>query len=238
MKKNIGIATIAWARNEEEENTLRSSLMQLAALNIPVYITDGGSSENFLSFLRGLAGFTVFHARSLWPQAKTSITEAYKSGAEFIFYTEPDKEEFFSQHLQSMFEAINVEDKTGIVLVSRSKKGFDSFPFFQQMTETTINRCCAEIIGREADYCYGPFLLSSQLLPYLELLNENCGWGWRPFAFAIAHRLGLKVESYQGDFMCPADQRQDNQQERIYRMKQLAQNINGIVEATAINVQR
>lgn len=235
MKKTeLCIATISWARNEEEENTIRASLEQLAALALPVYITDGGSSENFLCFLRSLPGFTVLQAKGLWPQARTSITKAHQSRAKFIFYCEPDKQQFFSHHLQPMLETINPEEKTGVVLASRSAKGFKSFPWFQQMTEATINRCCAEIIGKEMDYCYGPFLLNSQLLPFLNALTDDCGWGWRPFVFAMAHRLGLKVESYQGDFVCPPGQREDDAQERIYRMKQLTQNINGLVEAFSI----
>jgi len=233
---DVCIATVSWARNPEEEKILRASLEQLALLALPVYITDGGSSESFLRFLKGLPRFRILQAKGLWPQARTSIREAQRDGAEFIFYTEPDKQEFFSYHLQKMLETVTTEEKTGVVLASRSAKGLDSFPLFQQMTETTINRCCAEIIGKEVDYCYGPFLFNSQLLPFLQALTDHSGWGWRPFVFAIAHRLGLSVESYQGDFTCPSDQRQDNAQERIYRMKQLTQNINGIIEAAAINL--
>lgn len=238
QKTELSIATISLARNDDEEKLLRASLKQLAELNIPVYITDGGSSESFLEFLHSIPHFIVMKAKGLWPQAKKSMIEAHKEGPKFIFYTEPDKQEFFTHHLQTMLETIAVNENAGVVLASRSKKSFSGFPFFQQMTETTINNCCKEIIKMETDYCYGPFLFNSQLVPYMQSLDENCGWGWRPFLFAVAHRLGFAIENYEGDFNCPPEQRQDDAKERIYRMKQLAQNINGLVLATAVDLNK
>lgn len=237
MKINeLCIATISLARNKEEEKLLSSSLQQLATLNVPVYITDGGSSENFIEFLHSIPHFKIFKAKGLWPQAKMSIAQAAKSGARFVFYTEPDKLEFFTKHLMKMLERIHVDEQTGVILASRSGKSFSTFPSFQQMTETTINNCCKEVIGKEMDYCYGPFLFHTQLIPLLEKLDDNIGWGWRPFSFAIAHRLGLKVANFENDFICPSDQCEDDAAERIYRMKQLTQNINGIIAAATIDL--
>jgi hypothetical protein len=229
------IATISLARNKEEEKLLLTSLEQLAALEIPVYITDGGSSNNFIHPLQSIPHFKIFKAKGLWPQAKMSITEAAKSGAKFIFYTEPDKQEFFSKHLKKMLKQISVDEKTGVILASRFANGFSTFPPFQQMTEATINNCCKEIIGKEIDYCYGPFLFNSQLIPVLESLDDNIGWGWRPFVFAVAHSMGLNVTNFKGDFFCPYEQRKDDAAERIYRMKQLTQNINGLIKASTID---
>jgi hypothetical protein len=237
MKTNgLIVATISWARNEEEEKTLRTSLQQLAELDIRVCITDGGSTDSFLKFLHSIPHFIVRQAHGLWPQARLSIATAMENGAKHIFYTEPDKLQFFSNHLKQMLDAIEIEE-TGVVVASRSPKGFSSFPEFQQMTETTINNCCKEVIGKEMDYCYGPFLFNSNLVLNLKVLDDNIGWGWRPFVFAIAHRLGLPVKNYDGDFTCPPDQREDDKAERIYRMKQLTQNINGLAQAAAIELQ-
>jgi hypothetical protein len=236
MKRNkVCVATISWARNDEEEKILRVSLTQLASLSIPVYITDGGSSESFKKFLRNELHFHVFEAKGLWSQAKKSITEAKKAGSKFIFYTEPDKQAFFSTHASSVLNEY-LEDNTGVVIASRSPNGFSTFPSFQQMTETTINHCCAEIIGKEIDYCYGPFLFNAQLVEHLERLDADCGWGWRPFLFTIAHRLGFTIKVHENDFNCPPDQREDDAKERIYRMKQLTQNIDGLIKAVSIEL--
>src|SRR5690349_19861581 len=104
MKTNdLFIATISLARSEDEEKLLRTSLKQLAELGIPVCITDGGSTESFVEFLQSIPHFVVKQAKGLWPQAKLSITTAIESGAKYVFYTEPDKLEFFSNHLKQMF---------------------------------------------------------------------------------------------------------------------------------------
>lgn len=233
---DLCIATISLARNTEEENLLRSALEQLADLQIPVYITDGGSSKSFLDFLQSIPHFKITKSKGLWPQAKTSIKAAITADAKFILYTEPDKLDFFAKHLKTMLAKIKVDKSTGVVIASRSAKGLSTFPSFQQMTETAVNNCCKEVTGKDFDYCYGPFLFNSTLVPYLDNLNDNIGWGWRPFVFCLAHRLGLNVESFEGDFNCPQDQREDDATERIYRMKQLAQNINGITQAATIDL--
>jgi hypothetical protein len=238
MKSNdLFIATISWARNYEEEKVLRTSLKYLASLKIPVCITDGGSSNQFIEFLHSIPNFIVRQAKGLWPQSKLSIASAIESGAKYIFYTEPDKLYFFSNHLKQMLDVIDVE-KAGVILASRTLKGFSSFPLFQQMTETAINNCCKEVIKKGMDYCYGPFLFNSDLVPYLNVLDDDIGWGWRTFLFAVAHRLGFKVKNFEGDFTCPPDQKQDDEQERIYRMKQLTQNINGLVQAATMNLEQ
>lgn len=237
-KKEVIIATITLARNEEEEAVLRTSLAQLAELNLPVYITDGGSGESFLQFLRSFSNFTVLDPqKGLWLQTKNSLSAAYGTGSKFIFYTEPDKTGFFIHSLLQMLNEISVDPQTGIVLASRSAKGFESFPAFQQMTETAINNCCAELIGKPADYVYGPFLLKSELVPYLSELAEHIGWGWRPYTFNIAKRLGYQVDAFTGDFLCPADQQQDNAKERIHRMRQLSQNIEGLTLSTSATLE-
>jgi len=234
---NVSIATICWVRSNHEEEVLKSSLSQLAKLNLPVYITDGGSSESFVRYLRTFSNFTVLQARGLWPQVMNSVNGASSDGAKFIFYTEPDKLDFFSSHVAKMLQ-YPVNENTGIVLASRSSNGFSTFPSFQQITETAINQCCKEVIEEDVDYCYGPFLFSAQLIPFLNALDTNIGWGWRPFLFAIAHRSGFKIESLEGDFNCPADQRNDDKLERIYRMKQLTQNIQGLTLAATMDLPK
>lgn len=233
-KEKMAIATIAWARNKEEEKRLQASLTSLASLRLPVFITDGGSSDAFREFLLSLPQFTVFTAKGLWPQAKKSITEAAKWGAQSILYTEPDKHLFFQDHFSTLLEQVVIDEKTGVVIASRSAKGFASFPPFQQMTETTINNCCAEVIGQKADYCYGPFLFNTKLIPSLEAITENCGWGWRPFLFTMAHRMGLAVRIMEGDFYCPPDQCLEDATERLYRIKQLTQNLEGLIQAASL----
>ncbi|HEY0337779.1 MAG TPA: hypothetical protein VGC70_10615, partial [Burkholderiales bacterium] len=145
-------------------------------------------------------------------------------------YTEPDKKDFFGERLET-FIADAVDDRdTGVVLASRSRASLATFPPFQQYTESVINRCCAEVIGESFDYSYGPFLLQPAIVDRLERLEDRIGWGWRTFTFGIAHRLGLRVEQLLNGCACPVDQREDEQ--RIYRMSQLAQSVEGVALST------
>lgn len=234
--RNFTFATITWAREPQEAQLLQQSLTALACLDIPVFVTDGGSGPDFLDFLHSFGHFTVLQAqgRGVWAQAKTSLQAAFVSQAPYICYTEPDKLNFFQQGLPSFLREAAKQSAPGVLLASRSAASFASFPVFQQMTETTINQCCAEVLGCFRDYTYGPFLLSRQLVPYLDLVEEDIGWGWRPYLFGLAHRLGLPVEAREGDFHCPEGQQQDNAKERLYRMRQLSQNLQGLVLSTTV----
>ena len=238
-KKDFSIATITWARDAREEELLRESLEQLATLDIPVFITDGGSGARFLNFLERFPQFKVLTAKEkgVWAQARTSMSVAYEANTRYILYTEPDKRDFFRNALSRLLSSAPTDDQVGVVLASRSAAGFATFPAFQQTTETTINHCCSEVIGKAVDYTYGPFLLNRRLVPYLNLVQEDIGWGWRPYTFGLAHRLGYQVTHLEDDFTCPEDQREDNPAERLYRMRQLSQNIQGLVLSTSVAVE-
>ncbi|MGI8634169.1 MAG: hypothetical protein ACR2KZ_02070 [Segetibacter sp.] len=235
---DIAIATITLARDEKEEQLLRKSLQQLAELKLPVFITDGGSLDGFLDFLRSFPHFnlSVEKVSGVWQQAKNSLFEAHTSQRPFILYTEPDKYDFFRQSLPNLLDSFQSNDKTGVVTASRSESGFATFPTFQRMTETAINNCCAELVGKNLDYTYGPFLLNRKLVPYLKEVKDDIGWGWRPYIFCIARRLGYQVEAYIDNFFCTADQQEDTSAERMYRMKQLKQNIEGMILSTTVRL--
>jgi hypothetical protein len=236
--KNVCVATITWARDAEEETLLRESLQQLSKLNLRVFVTDGGSNSDFINFVQSLPLFTIVEARGkgLWWQVNSSLQAAYDTQTPFILYTEPDKKDFFQQGLSSMLQDAAQDENAGVVLASRSTEAFATFPKFQQTCETTINYCCAEITGQPLDYTYGPFLLKRKLVPYLAQVKPGIGWGWRPYAFCVAHRLGLRIDEIKGAFACPPSQRKDDAKERIYRMKQLEQNIDGIVQAAIVEL--
>jgi hypothetical protein len=239
-KTDVSIATISWARDADEDKLLRDSLEILSGMNIPVFVCDGGSGSDFLQFLENLPGVTLVpqQGRGLWNQVKRSLAAAYASGSEYLLYTEPDKQNFFRQGLAGFLEQLEVIDQAGILLATRTENAFATFPVFQHTSETAINYCCAEITGAPVDYTYGPFLLQRKLVSYLQIVEEEIGWGWRPYAFGMAHRLGYRISTYEGDFECPVEQRHDDLKERIYRMRQLSQSINGLVLSTSINIDK
>lgn len=238
--KDVSIATITWARDEREESLLRKALEELNRFDIPIFITDGGSNSLFIEYISSLANITITSTekKGLYNQVTNSLSAAFESGSKFIFYTEPDKFKFFKLHLREMLNSVLVNEATGIITASRSEQAFKTFPSFQHSCETTINNCCTEITQQNIDFTYGPFILNRSLVPYLEGLKETIDWGWRPYIFCIAYRLGYTIEDFVGAFECPPDQREDDAKERIYRMKQLSQNIEGIVLAATKPLER
>ena len=232
--KKVAVATMTWARDAAEERLLRESLPLLAASGAPVFVTDGGSGGPFLDFLRGLPNFRVLEAGTpgVWPQARSSIEAAADAtSAGFILYTEPDKRDFFRDNLRGFISEAPADDDVGVVLASRSAESFNTFPEFQRHTETTVNRCCAEVLGVEADFTYGPFLLNRALVPHLDSAEDAVGWGWRPYAFGTARGLGYRIRHVERHLPCPPEQREDGEAERRYRIKQLGQNIQGLVSS-------
>lgn len=232
----LSVATITWARSDEEELLLRAALTQLSLMQMPVYVTDGGSKDSFVQFLHSLPNFTVINAtgKGLWNQVQAGLQAAMKQATGFTLYTEPDKLLFFEEELANFVN--HADDVNGIMLAARTKDAFATFPSFQQTTETCINFCCSEVTQHSFDYTYGPFILNNKLIPYFKDLPINIDWGWRTYAFCAAHRLGYKIQEIQANNICPFDQRSDSVKERIYRMKQLHQNIEGVVLATTFNV--
>lgn len=230
-KREISIATMTWARDEQEERLLRESLTLLAQEGIDTYVADRNSGQEFVQFISQFPNFHILNAVSpgLFPQVKQSLWAAAESSAGFVLYTEPDKKLFFDGKLRGFLQNAPIEENVGIVLASRSAESFNTFPGFQQYTETVINNLCAEIIGEAGDYTYGPFLFNKNLVDCLDLAADDIGWGWRPFLFAMARKKGYKIIRLENDYPCPIDQREDNRSERIYRMKQLSQNIDGLV---------
>ena len=239
-RSDVTIATMTWARDAQEERLLRESLRELAALNVPTFVTDGGSPEGFLDFVRGFPHFSLFEADApgLWPQVRRSIRAAHESAAGFILYTEPDKRDFFRAGLREFISEAHGGERAGVVLAARTAESFATFPEFQRDTETAINRCCAEVVGEPADFTYGPFLLNRALVPHLAQAPDDLGWGWRPYAFGTARRLGYRVDSAEKDLPCPPEQREDSRAERIYRMKQLSESIRGLVLSTTADAAR
>lgn len=162
-------------------------------------------------------------------QIKASFNLAAVFATPYVLYVEPDKEEFFVNRF-SYFVARAIEgDDARIVLASRSSSSLQTFPAMQQYTEGVFNYLCSNVIGAAGDYAYGPFLMHRTLLSHIVGLNAQLGWGWRPSTFVAAKQQGLRVVHVEDDHPCPADQRGEDDADRSHRIRQLAQNIAGLL---------
>jgi hypothetical protein len=227
----LSIATITWARTDREERLLRDALAALARMGMPVSVADGGSGSAFLDFLRRLPNVTLAAARGrgLVAQVKASLSRALEHDTPCVLYTEPDKLWFFEQKLASFVEQATDDEGVGVVLAARSDASFGTYPPLQQYTERTLNHLCGEWLGYHADYTYGPFVMRRALAEHVSSVDDSLGWGWRIYAVGAARRLGYRIAQVVDDFPCPVDQHDEGERERIHRLRQLAENIQGLL---------
>jgi|SRR5690242_476002 hypothetical protein len=226
----VSIATITWARDPAEEALLRRALVALAAFEVPCIVADARSPAPFVEFVDALPHMRVVPVErpGLVPQVKAALRGAADRGTPFILYTESDKLPFFEGPLASFLDRVPADAALGAALASRSPRSFATFPPMQQRTERAINDLCAHIVGEPGDYSYGPFVLNRLLVPLIEQIPDDLGWGWRHFTFGIAHRLNLRILHICDDPECPPEQRDEAETERAYRLRQLSQNVEGL----------
>lgn len=229
--EQVAVATITWARSPAEETVLRRSLERLATNGLPVAIADRGERPAFTAFLERLPGVVVSvpATRGLVAQVQASLASAVTFDRPFTLYVEPDKELFFADAMADFVRRAPDARDIGVVLASRSDEAFTTFPPMQRYTEGIVNHLCAELLGPAGDYAYGPFLIARMLLPAIAALDPALGWGWRPAAFAAAQAAGLRLVHLTGDYTCPPDQRSEGDDERVHRLRQLSENIRGLI---------
>jgi hypothetical protein len=227
----VAVATITWPRSTDEEVLLGRSLRSLGEAGLPVAVTDRGTSAAFSHAVSQLPGFrvTIRTQPGLVAQVKDSIALAATFDTSFILYAEPDKESFFKNRLRDFLHRAPDAEDVGVVVASRSNESFKTFPSMQRCTEAIANYLCGLRLGYPGDFLYGPFLMTRNLLAHVARLEDRVGWGWRLSTFVAAHRAGLRVISVTDDYPCPLGQRTENDADRLHRVRQLNENILGLV---------
>jgi hypothetical protein len=229
---DIAVATITRVRGRDEERTVKQSLRTLLATGIPVAASDGGSPKGFGDWLRRQPNLTLAtRGDSLVRQVQASVAEAHKTRRPFILYAEPDKRDFFAGGLADFVERASIADSIGIQLAARSKSALMTFPPFQRLAEASASELCRRTIGADTDYFYGPFLVRRELARLVFSASVDLAWGWRPFLFVTASRLGHRVVGIPGDYQCPRDQRSEHDRDKEHRLRQFTDNVRGLVDA-------
>jgi hypothetical protein len=162
-------------------------------------------------------------------QIRSAIFAAIALNAEFIVYTEPDKETFFTRGIYDLVSAA-IRLDTPVLLAARDRESMRTFPDGQRRLETSFNQLAGEFLGTTGDLLYGPIAFRTDVLRvYMDDVAYDLGWGWRPFILARCVRDGLPVRLFEGCFECPEDQRcEDEFHHRAHRLKQLADNVRGL----------
>lgn len=229
--RTVAVATITWARDDDEEALLRRALRRLSKTSLPIFVADRGTRQTFTDFLASVPNIhTVASDRGdLVGQVTAAFAACATTDARFFLYTEPDKEGFFGDSLGDFVERAPDDAAIGAVLAARTPAAFATYPPMQQYTETVANELCARFLGVSGDYFYGPFLVRRTLAALDHPGCRSLGWGWRPYVFRLAHERSLRVAHLEGDFSCPVEQRHETAEDRRHRLKQLQQNIEGML---------
>jgi hypothetical protein len=228
--------TMTMARGADEEALIARALRHASEAGFTIVACDSGSRAEFVEDIRALPRTTVLLSpvRGLVAQITYAMAAAIDRGATRIFYAEPDKDVFLERHATRFVEAAR-QNADSVHVAARTSRALATFPPIQQFTERTINTLTSDVVGVSGDYSYGPMLLPVDAAKYTLQAPERIGWGWRHFVLARARRAGIAVALHAGDYECPPAQRGDTDTERIHRLKQLAQNIDGLVEGLTSN---
>ena len=233
----VAFVTITLARTPQEERTLIKSVKLLQTQQLPVIAADGGSSQRFVQSLHDL-GFTVTtpKKRGLVHQIQAGLKRALRDQqVTAILYTEPDKYPFFGAPLSQFLKTARTSNDFGVAIAGRNPKSFRTFPKGQQWTESFMNQAARIAFGGPlGDYGYGPLLLSRRAAEIALDSPPDLGWGWRFWTMAKSHASDLKLQVVPLNVPCPREQRgEDSRTDRLYRLKQLRQNLQALEVASA-----
>lgn len=226
------VLTITLARDLREEEFLLDALRALKKCGLPVIAADGGSRIEFVKKLRAME-FTVVRPRTrkLVAQVQAGLGYALlKFPGRHILYTEPDKYPFFKAALNFVRKGKD-ESKVGVIVAARDRASFATFPEGQQCAETVANRATDLYLGgkQRRDYCYGPLLMSKRAAEIALEAPQDLGWGWRLYVLGRLAIEGKHLQAVEMSFPCPLEQRgEDSREDRIYRIKQLRQNLEAL----------
>ena len=230
---DVCIAAIAFARDDQEDALIRRAMQHLSTTGIQLVVADGGSPPALVDFITHLPRVTLVKppTRGLVPQVKAALATAASLDTRFVLYTEGDKAEFFDRHLADFVSRAPSENDVGVTVAARSNASFATFPPLQRYCEHALAHLTAEVTRVPGDYSYGPFIMHRALLDDMRDVPDDLGWGWRHFMFAAAALRGRRVTHVTGDYDCPIDQRHEGERERIHRLRQFSQSLEGLVVA-------
>ncbi len=242
--ERLVFSTVTLAKTREEEETIVRGIEMLSSKNIPsLIIVDGGSSSDFIARLGAIPRTSLVQkGGGLFVQTKEALNKASGESSPYIFYAESNKEQFFKTSLdefvQKAFEHMERDPNCGIVLPSRTSGSFATFPSFQREEELSLNRLLKELMGRagDEDFAYGPRIILRDLIPYLNRASKEIGWGWMSYLLIIVNRLGKSIYTIPLELPCPEKERGETRADKLYRLEQFRNHIDGINEALIVSL--
>jgi hypothetical protein len=226
---------MTWVRDAEERARVRDGLVWLAERFTVVAVNrEADAVPGALHELAALETLTVIPARQpgLASQVREAFAEAGRHGADWILYSEPDKVEFFRDHLDAFLTeaAAKVGPDTAAAIAGRSAARLAALPPVQREAEGLINAWTGRFTEQPGDYSYGPFLLAASCAEWVQTAGDDLGWGWRHYVFGLCRRHRRPIVHIAGDYPSPPAAG-DPRREEVLRQQQLAENIRGLLQA-------
>lgn len=230
--ESLLVATITLARDAAEAKLILNTLTKLSNKDIStIYATDGGSAEpGFVDSLKKIKKLHLFQDKDggLFNQVKRSLSDALKNNCQAILYLESNKEWFVEERLEKFLnrsQAIIKErgSNFGIIVAGRTDKSFQSFPEVQQKEEAKTNERLSALTGCDFDYCYGPRIISMELVQRVLEIDTDIGWGWLCVPVVLASKLGRSIDQVELDLFCPKDEQIETEKDIKLRQAQREQ---------------
>lgn len=184
IKNYISLATTtlypAWPFDKSDKvrgDLAIETLKEIKKMNLSLYISDGGSSESFISKISSI-GHNIYRQKNpgLSAGRRQVLTQAsLKKGSLVIVLFEPEKVSFIKNNLIRLIQPI-LETQADIVIPKRDEKAFLSYPDYQTSSEKLLNSLMSSIIintmkknGKpipqkmdEIDFLFGPKIISNK----------------------------------------------------------------------------
>lgn len=219
----MSCATLTFARSESEEKLIFDSLQILSKKVSCLVVVDGGSEIKFLRKIKKIPNIKlIINHGTFIEQVKASLKEAVRR-SNVVLYTESDKKYFFSNSLEQFLtrsEPYLLDDNFGIILPSRDKQSFLSFPKFQQQTEKFLNSTISHFLKKKLDYTYGPRIISRELVSYLDDVNKDITWGWMTYVLLKAYKNNKTIHGVEL-YLPDINNQKEDSMNKIYRISQL-----------------
>jgi hypothetical protein len=205
MTSEFAITSVSLIRNEAEAEVVLETIYNFSKLNIPVIICDGGSPEEYKKLIRKMPNVILSESPGgLTHQLVLSHREAAKYG-KYLLYTQSDKLDFSRNTAFKLIETYSANPDKGVLIAARNSASLATYPRFQKTQEEFLNYFMGDYIVIPEDYYAGPKIYPASLVPYLDQLNTDIGWGIEAYFYAIAKRMELPFNFYDFFMRAPVD---------------------------------
>ncbi|MEK7616918.1 MAG: hypothetical protein AAB414_02600 [Patescibacteria group bacterium] len=184
MKDYISLATAtfypSWPFDKSDKvrgDLAIETLKAIKQMGLSLYISDGGSSEGFLTKISSL-GYKIYTQKKggLSAGRRQALTQAsLKKDSLAIVLFEPEKVSFIKECLIKLVQSI-IESQADMVIPKRDEESFLSYPYYQASSERLLNSLMASMIINalkkkggaipkkinEIDFLFGPKIISNK----------------------------------------------------------------------------